>query len=301
LGSLMAATLYLGQLSSLQSTFTNFLQQIFLGSVSIERLEAILSTPGESQELLSAKQLVFSAGNIKFNNISFGFIPDRLVLDNLTFDIPGGSCLGLVGPSGCGKTTLVNLLLRIYQPINGTILIDGCDIRQIQAKAFYEQIGLMLQEPWLWNDTIENNIRYGKDNANTKEIEEAARIACIDDFIMGLPEGYNSRIGENASKISEGQKQRLAIARALIKRPKILILDEAFSFVNEGLEAKIIDNIKSALEASTIILIAHRLSVLSKTDRVYFFTGPRNIEIAQHEKLFKDNPSYRNFFTYLEA
>jgi ABC-type multidrug transport system fused ATPase/permease subunit len=298
LGTLSAIALYLNQLSSLQNALVYSLQQISLGFVSCERLEIILDAPAELQDKGKIKDAAFSKGAIEFRKLTFGYNSDRLILDNLNFCIEGGSWIGLVGKSGCGKTTLINLLLRLHKPIRGEILIDGCNIDNVKSKSFYAQIGAVLQEPWLWNDTIENNIRYGKEEANFKEVQEVARIACIDDFINNLPDAYQTVIGENASKISEGQKQRLAIARAVIKKPKILILDEAFSSIDGALEAAIIDNIRGTLKDSTIIVISHRVSTISNMDLVYFLSGSGKIIKGTHEDLLQNNAQYPNYLAH---
>lgn len=295
LGTLSAIVLYLKQLSGLQHTLAYSLQQISLGLVSCERLEMILDAQSEFKENGFGKNLIFSEGKILFKNITFGYSQDKMVLKDLSFGIEGASCIGLVGPSGCGKTTIINLILRLYKPLRGEILIDGFNINLIQSKPFYEQIGVVLQEPFLWNDSILNNIRYGKEEATFEEVGEAARIACIDDFISSLRDGYRTIIGENACKISEGQKQRIAIARAVIKKPKILILDEALSSIDAELEARIIDNIRGRLKSSTIIVISHRLSTINKMDIVYFLVGSDRIEVGSHGDLLQNNTQYPDY------
>jgi ABC-type bacteriocin/lantibiotic exporter with double-glycine peptidase domain len=298
LGTLCSIALYLNQLSSLQHTLTYSLQQISLGLISCERLNIMLDAKGDLKEDKLARDFIFSQGTLVFKDITFGYNPDKMVLKNLSFCIEGGSCVGLVGPSGCGKTTIINLVLRLYKPLKGQITIDGADINLIKSKPFYKQIGVVLQEPFLWNDTIENNIRYEREKATFKEIKEAANIACIDDFVNGLEDGYKTVIGENACKISEGQKQRIAIARALIKKPKILILDEALSSIDAELESRIIDNIRNLLRDSTIIVISHRLSTISKTNAVYFLAAPDKIEVAAHESLLRNNPQYPHYLAH---
>lgn len=273
LGSLTAITLYLGQLSGLQNSFVWFLQEINLGLVSCERLDSIFQSQAYLPEDKFAQEVTISQGKIAFKAVTFGYKPEKAVLENLSFCIEGGSCVGLVGPSGCGKTTVVNLILRLYQPLKGEIIIDGYNINSIKSKSLYGQIAVCLQDPYLWNDTITNNIKYAREDADFKEVKEAARIACIDDFIDSLPKGYNTIIGENACKISEGQKQRIAIARALIKRPKILILDEALASVDTQTEEKIIDNIRDFLKNSTLVIISHRPSTISRLDLIYPLAG----------------------------
>lgn len=299
LGTLSAITLYLSQLSGLQNIFASYLQQIALGLVSCERLEMILDRAVDFQAEGQFEEVVFPKGSIEFKNLTFGFSykQNKMILEDLSFCIEGGSCVGIVGASGCGKTTTVNLILRLYKPLKGEIFIDGCNINFIKSKSLYEQIGFAPQEPYLWNDTIENNIRYGKEDASFREIEEAAKVACIDTFINSLSDGYQTIIGENACKISEGQKQRIAIARAIIKNPKILILDEAFSSMDLELETRVIANIRHKLKVATIIVISHRLPTINTMDMVYFFASPGRIDTGKHEELLRRNMQYQNYLS----
>ena len=301
LGSLSAISIYLGQLSSIQWTFANFVQQGSLGLVSCERLEKVLDMKMDLSESPGAKSMEFHNGKLEFDHVTFSYRADRKVIEGLSFSVEGGSCVALAGPSGSGKTTLINLLLRLYQPLGGRVVIDGEDLRYIEARSLYRQTGVVFQEPYLWNDTVEKNIRYGIENASLKEIEEAARIACIDGFIGGLPEKYETVIGENACKISEGQKQRIAIARAVLKRPKILILDEAFSSLDSELEDKIMSNLRAALSGSTLILISHRLSTIQKADLVYFLEDAGKIDRGSHHEVFQRSSQYRDYLAAHQA
>jgi ABC-type bacteriocin/lantibiotic exporter with double-glycine peptidase domain len=306
LGSLTAIMMYLTQLSNLHVSLANFFQQGSLAMVSYQRLETILAAEPELVKCSQGEEIIFPENSIEFKNLTFTYKApsvtvspsqgqEKAVLRNLSFSIASGTCVGLVGPSGCGKTTIINLLLRLYQPQSGEILVGGHNINNIKSQAFYRQIGVVLQEPFLFDDSLENNIKYGREDADSKEIEAAAVVACIDDFINSLPQGYATRIGENACKISEGQKQRLAIARAVVKKPKILILDEALSSVDVEVEEKIIANMRQALKGSTIIIISHRLSTISKVDLIYFLQGPQKIAIAEHRELLVQNKSYQNY------
>lgn len=296
-GSLSAIVIYLSQLSATQSSLAQFFQQITEGMISYERIERILNTPSVAIEEDEAVETTIAKGDIEFRNVSFGY-NKQLILDNLSFIVEGGSFVGLVGPSGCGKTTIINLILRLYSPLGGEILIDGRAINKIKSKGLYEQIGVVLQEPYLWNDSIKNNILYAKEEASFAQVQEAARIACIDDFIKELKDGYDTVIGENACKISEGQKQRIAIARAVIKRPKILILDEALSSVDSQKETLIINNLRAFLKGTTIIIISHRISAIVKMDRVYFLDSPGKMEIlTQYD--FKNHTVYQKYLPQL--
>jgi ATP-binding cassette subfamily B protein len=293
LGSLTAITIYLSQLAGLQNSLIQFFQP--LGSISAARVQKIFDSQPSSLEERQAREILLPEGTIVFRGITFGYLPEEPVLQNLSFRIRGGSCVGLVGHSGCGKSTLVNLLLRLYKPHKGRIFIDAEDIIRIKAVSFYRQIGVALQEPWLWNDTIENNIRYGCQEASFEEIKEAARISCVDDFIIGLPQGYDTVIGENACRISQGQKQRIALARAVIKKPRVLILDEALSCVDAQTEDRIINNLKKIFTDTTLIIISHRLSTIKKMDLIYFLAGPDKIDINTHQGLLDNNIKYRNY------
>ena len=298
LGTLAAVTIYLRQLLGLQGAFAGFFQQLSLNSVSCERLDSVLEAQPELMEDKYARELIFPRGKIEFNNITFGYLEGKRVLDDLSLCIEGGSCIGLVGSSGYGKSTIVNLLLRLYNLNSGQILVDGHNIKDIKSASLYGQIGIVLQEPYLWNDTVENNIRYGKLNATFDEIKRAAEIACADKFIDNLPKKYDTVIGENACKISEGQKQRIAIARAIIKLPKILILDEALSSVDAQIEAEIIDNIRALLKNTTLIVVSHRLSAIKRMNCVFFLNSRKKIDIGRHEELARDNLEYQDYLSY---
>jgi ABC-type bacteriocin/lantibiotic exporter with double-glycine peptidase domain len=295
LGSLSAITIYLVQLSGIQNFLIYYFQQITLGMVSYERIEKILQAKAEQPEDNHARNIIMPKGRIEFRDIAFGYGNRGRVLDGLNFIIKGASCIGLAGHSGVGKSTIINLLLRLFRPHSGEILIDGNSISTIRSQSLYGQIGIVLQEPYLWNDTIENNIRYSNTKAGFKDMEEASDIACISDFINMLEKGYDTVIGENACKISEGQKQRIAIARALMKKPRILILDETLSSVDIQIERNIIENIRKKLKDTTIIIISHRLLAIRSLDLVYFLKGPKNIDIDIHENLIKDNADYRRY------
>lgn len=298
LGSLSAITIYLNQLSGMQDGLGRFFQQISLGMVSWRRLSVVLDAEEENIERKEAKETIIKEGRLDFQNVNFSYKEEKLIFRGLSFSVKAGACIGMVGPSGYGKTTLINLILRLYKLNSGAIMIDGSNIELIKAKSLYNQIGVVLQEPYLWNDTIENNIKYGREDSGLEEVKWAAQIACIDDFVNSLPEGYQTVIGENACKISEGQKQRIAIARAVIKRPKILILDEALSSVDAMVEGEIIDNLKGYLNGSTIIIISHRLSTIKKMGLVYFLMSPGRIDIDTHEGLLARSAEYQKYLAH---
>ncbi len=300
LGSLIAIGMYLGQASGLHGSFSGLSQQVAMTLISCERLDTILNSESDEEKRKEAIVMKNTGGDIHFKNISFSYTEEKRIIKNLSFSIKHGIFAGLSGPSGCGKTTIINLLLKLYKPEEGEITLNGSDINKIEKKSFYNQIGVALQNSYLWNDTLENNIRYGKSNATEEEIKEAAEVACIDDFIDSLPEGYRTLIGENACKISEGQRQRISIARAVIKKPAILILDEGLSSVDGETENKIINNIRNYLKNSTVIIISHRLSTIKKVDLVYFLMDSERIDEGTCEELLGKNEDFKHYLNLEE-
>jgi ABC-type multidrug transport system fused ATPase/permease subunit len=294
-GSVTAIMLYISQLFALQSKFAAFFQKAASGMISCQRIEEILSQK-VYQEPQDARAVTFHKGEIIFNNVSFAYPNKSPILEKMNFKITGAAHIALVGPSGCGKTTTINLILRLFSPQKGEISIDGNDLKEIKSDFIYQQIGVVLQEPFLWNDTIENNIKYGREDASLEQIIEVAKLVGIDDFVNTLPDGYRTRIGENATLISQGQKQRLAIARAIIKNPKILILDEAMSSLDSESETKIIDNIRTRFAHSTVVIVSHRLSAAKKMDSLYFLRSPDKMEIGSYEEILKRNTRFKEIF-----
>jgi subfamily B ATP-binding cassette protein MsbA len=296
LGSYTALMIYLIQFIGLIKSIGGFYEAIMLSSISRQRITEILDTKPQIQDRQEAIDYRILEGRIEFRDISFSYKKDEFILQRINFSIEPASKIALVGPSGCGKTTLLSLILRLYEPLEGRILIDSLDIKDIKIKSLKEQIGIALQSSLFWNDTIKNNILYAKETASMDEVIEAANTSEVRRFISRLPRGYDTEIGEDACNISEGQKQRIAIARAVIRRPKILILDEAMSSLDSETEDKIIDNIKREFRDSTVIIVSHRLSTVQKMDLVYFLENPSNMIIGTYEEILKINKKYRELF-----
>ncbi len=296
LGSLTAVMIYSTQLIGLIKSSAGFYETIMVNSVSRQRLAEILDMKPQIKDKEGAVDYRFLEGKIEFRNVYFGYEEDEFVLKGLNFSIPPASKIALVGSSGRGKTTLLSLILRLYEPREGSILIDDLDIRDIKLESLKAQIGATLQEPFLLNDSIKNNILYAKENSTIGEVMEAGRIAEAHNFISSFPKEYETQIGENACKISEGQKQRIAIARSVIKRPKVLIADEGMSSLDSQTEDKVIDNIKREFRDSTLIVVSHRLSTVQKMDLVYFLENLSSMEIGTHEELIERNPKYKELF-----
>lgn len=292
LGSLTAIMVYLTQLVNMQGNFARFFQDTVLNLVSCERLEPVLDVnPAMSQDRPCLKP-EFTRGELRFSDVHFSYDDEKPVLKGMSFTITPGSWSAMVGPSGVGKTTMINLLLQLYDVRDGSIAIDGHNIKDIEPETLKKQIGFVPQEPFLWNDTVRNNIRYGKEDATDEEIYQAARLAHADEFIRELPEEYETRIGENACKISEGQKQRIAIARALVKKPRILILDEAFASVNRELEEAILTDIEKKFQGTTFIVVTHRQSTLKRMHVIYHLESPSTLSVTTNEKTASEGREY---------
>lgn len=240
--------------------------------------------------------LEFSKGDLEFDGVSFGYRPQEAVIKNISFAIKGGEYVALVGASGCGKTTILNLLIRIYDPWVGSIKIDNHDIRAIKLQSLKNQFGVALQEHFLWDDTIYNNITYNCSGATREEVEEVSCITGVNEFVKELPQGYHTVIGENACKLSEGQKQKISIARALFKKPKILVLDEAMSSMDSASEEKIVSNIKERYKQMTVIIVSHRFSAIKTCGRLIYLSASDTVIEGSVERLLKDNASFRKLF-----
>ena len=236
--------------------------------IDIEKMFAILSRDPEIKDKPGAKPLDVKAGTIRFENVTFSYDPDRQILKGLTFEVPAGHTIAVVGPSGAGKSTISRLLFRFYDVTGGRILIDGQDIRDVTQNSLREAIGMVPQDTVLFNDTIRYNIRYGRWEASDAEVEEAARLAQIDAFIRMSPKGYETEVGERGLKLSGGEKQRVAIARTILKGPPILILDEATSALDSHTEKDIQDALDRVSQNRTTLVIAHRLSTIVGAEEI---------------------------------
>jgi ATP-binding cassette subfamily B protein len=231
-------------------------------------------------------------GEVRFEDVRFGYDPGREILKGVDLLIPAGTSLAVVGPSGAGKSTLARLLYRFYDPTAGRILIDGQDIAGITQRSLRSAIGIVPQDTVLFNDTVGYNIAYGRGGATDGDVEEAAKGAAIHDFITSLPQGYESMVGERGLKLSGGEKQRVAIARTLLKNPPILILDEATSALDSRTEAAIQETLDRIARNRTTIVIAHRLSTVVGADRIAVLDEGRVAELGNHEELLERGGLY---------
>jgi len=266
------------------------------GLIDMEAMFDLTDTPAEVVDIPDAPALVVGEGRVRFDNVAFGYEPERIILKGVTLDVPAGTSLAVVGPSGAGKSTLARLLYRFYDPTAGAITIDGQDIAGVQQSSLRAAIGIVPQDTVLFNDTIGYNIGYGREDAGQPEIEGAAKGAAIDTFIAALPQGYESMVGERGLKLSGGEKQRVAIARTLLKDPPILILDEATSALDSRTEEAIQSTLNAAARGRTTIIIAHRLSTIVGADQIVVLDAGRVAERGTHGELLAKGGLYADLW-----
>ena len=235
-------------------------------------------------------------GNIKFEHLKFGYTPNKLLMTDINVDVKKGQMIAIVGPTGAGKTTLVNLLMRFYEPNGGQITIDGMNIRDMTRHDLRDIFGMVLQETWLFNGTIHDNIAYGKQDATEEQIKEAAKAAQIEFFFDTMPDGYDTMLNEEASNISQGQRQLLTIARAMLANPPILILDEATSSVDTRTEVITQRAMDQLTEHRTSFVIAHRLSTIVDADLILVLRDGQIVEQGTHKSLLKEKGFYYEMF-----
>ncbi|HEX8467876.1 MAG TPA: ABC transporter ATP-binding protein/permease [Allosphingosinicella sp.] len=266
------------------------------GLIDMEAMFALIDTPAEVKDVEGAPALRRVQGRVRFENVSFGYDGNRQILHGIDINVEPGTVTAVVGPSGAGKSTLSRLLFRFYEPTGGRITIDDQDIGQVTQSSLRAAIGIVPQDTVLFNDSIGYNIGYGRDGSTQEEIEGAARGASIHDFILSLPDGYESQVGERGLKLSGGEKQRVAIARTLLKDPPILILDEATSALDSRTEAAIQETLQSVTARRTSIVIAHRLSTVVDADQIIVLDEGRVAERGTHVQLLRRNGLYADMW-----
>jgi len=262
----------------------------------IEVMFSILSREPEIKDVPDAPALAVTQGHIRFENVRFSYEPERQILKGISFEVPAGRTVAVVGPSGAGKSTISRLLFRFYDLSGGRITIDGQDISQITQKSLRQAIGMVPQDTVLFNDTIGYNIHYGRWEASTAEVEEAARLAQIDGFIRLAPKGYEAEVGERGLKLSGGEKQRVAIARTILKGPPILLLDEATSALDSHTEREIQDALDRVSRNRTTLVIAHRLSTIVGADEIIVLDQGTIVERGTHQNLLANNGLYASMW-----
>ena len=296
LGQFVAANLIVLQLYQPLNLLGTVYREITQGLVDMEAMFRLLNQPREVQDKPGATPLVVTGGEIKFDNVVFSYDPERIVLKGISFMVPAGKTVAIVGPSGAGKSTISRILYRFYDIKSGAVTIDGQDIRDVTQESLRSVIGIVPQDTVLFNDTVKYNIAYGRIGANEADIKEAARLAQIDKFIAHLPLGYDAMVGERGLKLSGGEKQRVAIARTILKNPPILLLDEATSALDTGTEREIQSALNIVSQNRTALVIAHRLSTVIDADEILVLDHGTIIERGRHGELLAQNGHYASMW-----
>ena len=265
-------------------------------SAGLERVYEMMDKPVEIQDKPDAQEHTIGKGKVEFKNVSFGYNKERPVLRNLNFSVQPGEKIAILGATGSGKTSLIFIIPRLYEINSGSILIDDIDIRNFKLSSLRSQIGLVLQDVFIFTGTIKDNIAFGKPDASMEDVITATKHAKIHDFIESLPEGYNTAVGERGITLSGGQKQRLTIARALLTNPKILILDDSLSFVDAKTEQEIQDAIEEAMKGRTCFIIAQRLSTIKNADKILVLDNGEIVEFGTHSELMAKGEIYHRIY-----
>ncbi len=300
LGSLLAFIAYLAYVFGPAQFLASANLQLQNARAALERVSALYDIIPE-ESMVDGKTVERLTGEIEFKNVSFAYDAREPVLNDISFRIQPGERVAIVGPSGVGKTTLLSLILRFYRPNAGEIYFDGQPARDYELGSLRQRIGYVAQSTLLLSGSIMENLRYGNPEAREEEVSRAAKVAGIHDFIASLPEGYETEIGEDGVKLSEGQKQRLALARAIVKDPDILVLDEPTSALDSQTEKTIFLSLPSVIENKTLFVVAHRLSTIMNADRIFLLDQNRLIAIGTHESLLETNDYYRSIVSHQQV
>nr|WP_167555930.1 ABC transporter ATP-binding protein/permease [Azospirillum brasilense] len=292
LGDFVLVNTYLLQLYQPLNFFGVVYREIKQALIDVESMVTLLSVDREVADRPGAPPLAITGGELRFDGVEFGYDPRRPILKGVSFTVPAGRTVAIVGPSGAGKSTIGRLLFRFYDVSGGGILIDGQDIREVTQQSLRGAIGIVPQDTVLFNDTVYYNIAYGRPGASPAEVEQAARLAHIHNFIMALPDGYETTVGERGLKLSGGEKQRVAIARTILKNPAILLFDEATSALDTHTEREIQANLREVSRGRTTLVIAHRLSTVIDADEILVMEAGRVIERGRHMELLSRGGAY---------
>ena len=296
IGNMQAFVQYVWQVNQPIQNLTQLAGQLQSAKSSLDRVFQVLDEP---DEVTDAKERLEHdlTGQVSFKHVDFQYVENKPLIRDFNLEVKPGEMVAIVGPTGAGKTTLINLLMRFYDVTAGSISVDGHDIRNLSRQDYRKQFGMVLQDAWLYEGTVKENLRFGNLNATDEEIVEAAKAANVDHFIRTLPGGYNMKMNQESSNISLGQKQLLTIARALLANPKILILDEATSSVDTRLELLIQKAMKNLMQGRTSFVIAHRLSTIQEADKILVLKDGQIIEQGTHESLLADKGFYYDLYT----
>jgi subfamily B ATP-binding cassette protein MsbA len=300
-GDLFAFVLFAGILIGPFGSAARVFAQIKEAQGAMQRVFEILDTQPEIRDRAEAVEMAPISGLVQASHIGFAYDARQPVLSGVSFEAQPGEVVAIVGPTGAGKTTLMNLIHRFYDPTEGVLRIDGQDLRDVCVESLYRQIALVPQETILFGGTILDNIRYGRDTAAEEEVIEASRAANAHDFILSLPDGYQTMVGEKGVNLSGGQRQRLAIARAILKRPRILLLDEATSALDSESERLVQEALVQLMAGRTTFVIAHRLTTIQRADRILVMSKGRLVDEGTHEQLMSRKGLYHSLYTMRQA
>jgi ABC-type multidrug transport system fused ATPase/permease subunit len=295
-GKLVAMTFYIGFVFNPAVRVIDFNNTVQWAVSAMDRVFQTLDTRPEIEDSPDALPLPPIEGNVRFEHLSFDYVGGKHAIRDVNLDVRAGEVIALVGHSGAGKTTLMNLLMRFYDPLRGRVLVDGYDVRNLRLESMRKQISMVAQENVLFSVSILENVRYGNREATLQEVESACKAADLHDFVIGLPDGYETMIGEYGIKLSGGQKQRLALARALVTEPKVLILDDVTSALDGETEARVQDALKSVMKGRTTFIIAHRLSSVVDADRIVILEDGEIVDIGPHAELVARPGIYRDLY-----
>lgn len=296
LGTFLAFGTYINMFWQPINNLSNFYNQLITNIAGAERIFEIMDTEPEITDEKDVIRIPEISGEVTFTNVSFSYDGGRKVLDDVSFCIKPGETIALVGPTGAGKTTIVNLISRFYDVEEGTVSIDGYDVKKVSIESLRRQMGIMTQDNFLFSGTIRDNIRYGRLDATDEEVEEAAKSVSAHDFIMKLPDGYETELSERGGGLSVGQRQLIAFARTMLSAPKILILDEATSSIDTRTEILVQQGIEHLLEGRTSFVIAHRLSTIKKADRIFVIDHGKIVEEGSSEELLQKKGTYYQLY-----
>jgi len=295
-GLLVAFTGYLSIFWQPIANISNFYNILVINMAGAERIFNIMDIEADIKDVENAKTLPKFKGDVVFENVSFCYDKDNIVLNDVSFHVKAGETVALVGPTGAGKTTIINLISRFYESQKGRVLIDGYNVKEVTLESLRGQLGIMTQDTFMFSGTIKDNIKYGKLDASDEEIINAAKAVCAHDFIIKLEKGYDTNINERGSRLSAGQRQLIAFARALLANPAILILDEATASIDTQTERLIQKGIKTLLSGRTSFVIAHRLSTIQNADRIMVIDEGKIKETGKHIELLKKKGLYYDLF-----